>query len=392
MSEPLFAAGSPRESSRIAELLRQETVGGVLLLVATALALVAANNGSAYADLRDTVVGPASLHLDLSIGAWASDGLLALFFFLVGVELKREFVAGDLSDSRRAVLPIVAAVGGMVGPALIYLAVNHDGAVHGWAVPTATDIAFALAVLAVIGTHLPAGLRTFLLTLAVVDDLLAIAIIAFVYSNGIDIRLLGLAALPLLGFAALVRRGIQSWWLLLPLAGLTWALVHASGVHATVAGVLLGLTIPVLGSTGTAERFEHALRPLSAGFAVPVFAFFAAGVPLTGLGEAVRSPITVGVATGLVAGKTIGVFGTTWLAATFTQAELDDGLSWLDVLGVAVLGGIGFTVALLIGELAFDGGSPEATLGVLLGSAASAILAAAILGSRNRHYRRMAEN
>lgn len=392
MSEPLFGAGSPRESSRIAELLRQETVGGILLLVATALALVAANSGSAYAELRDTVVGPASLHLDLTIGAWASDGLLALFFFLVGIELKREFVAGDLSDPRRAVLPVVAAMGGMVAPAAIYLLVNRGGATHGWAVPTATDIAFALAVLAVIGTHLPAGLRTFLLTLAVVDDLLAIAIIAFVYSDGIDVRLLGLAALPLLAFAALVRRGIQAWWLLLPLAASTWALVHASGVHATVAGVLLGLTIPVLSATGTAERFEHALRPLSAGFAVPVFAFFAAGISLTGLSESVRSPITVGVAAGLVAGKTIGVLGTTWLTATFTRAELDDGLSWLDVLGVAVLSGMGFTVALLIGELAFDGGSPEATLGVLLGSAAAAILAAAILGSRNRHYRRMAEN
>jgi NhaA family Na+:H+ antiporter len=387
MTEPLFGAGSPRESSRIAELLRQETVGGILLLVATVLALVAANTGSAYVELRDTVVGPAALHLDLSIGAWASDGLLALFFFLVGVELKREFVAGDLSDPRRAVLPIVAAVGGMVVPAVVYVLINRGGAVHGWAVPTATDIAFALAVLAVIGTHLPAGLRTFLLTLAVVDDLLAIAIIAFVYADGIDLQMLGLAAVPLLAFAALVRRGVQSWWILLPLAGVTWALVHASGVHATVAGVLLGLTIPVLGQVRAAERLEHALRPLSAGLAVPVFAFFAAGIPLTGLGEAMRSPITVGVAIGLVAGKTIGVFGTTWLAATFTRAELAAGLSWLDVLGVAVLSGMGFTVALLIGELAFDGGSPQATLGVLLGSAASAVLAALILSARNRHYR-----
>jgi NhaA family Na+:H+ antiporter len=389
MSEPLFGAGSPRESSRIAELLRQETVGGMLLLIATALALIAANVGPGYEELRDTVVGPAALHLNLTIGAWASDGLLAIFFFLVGVELKREFVAGDLSDPRRAALPIVAAIGGMAAPAIVYLAVNRGGAIHGWAVPTATDIAFALAVLAVIGTHLPAGLRTFLLTLAVVDDLLAIAIIAVVYSDGIDLGMLALGLLPLLAFAALLRKGIQTWWILLPLALLTWFLVHASGVHATVAGVLLGLTIPVLGQSGATERIEHALRPVSAGLAVPVFAFFAAGIPLTGLGDAVRSPITVGVAAGLVAGKTIGVLGTTWLAATFTRAELDAGLSWLDVLGVAVLGGMGFTVALLIGELAFDGGSPEATLGVLLGSAASAILAAAILSSRNRHYRKL---
>jgi len=389
VSEPLFGAGSPRESSRIAELLRQETVGGILLLVATVLALIAANLSPTYAELRDTIVGPASLHLDLTVGAWASDGLLALFFFLVGVELKREFVAGDLSDPRRAALPIVAAVGGMIAPAAIYFLVNRGGAEHGWAVPTATDIAFALAVLAVIGTHLPTGLRTFLLTLAVVDDLLAIAIIAFVYSDGIDLRLLGLAALPLLAFAALVRRGIHAWWLLLPLAMITWALVHASGVHATVAGVLLGLSLPVREPTGATERIEHALRPLSAGFAVPVFAFFAAGIPLTGLSDDLASPITLGVAVGLVAGKTIGVFGTTWFAATFSHAQLDEGLSWLDVFGVAVLGGVGFTVALLIGELAFDGGSPQATLGVLIGSAASAILAALILSSRNRYYRRL---
>jgi NhaA family Na+:H+ antiporter len=387
MRERLFESGSPRESSRIAELLRQETVGGILLLAATTLALIAANTGDTYEQLRDTVIGPPSLHLDLSVGAWASDGLLALFFFLVGVELKREFVAGDLRDPRRAALPIVAAVGGMVVPAAIYVAVNRGGALHGWAVPTATDIAFALAVLAVIGTHLPTGLRTFLLTLAVVDDLLAIAIIALVYSDGIDLRLVAAAAVPLAVFGALVQRGVKAWWLLAPLAGLTWALVHASGIHATVAGVLLGLTIPVLGSSAGADRIEHALRPLSAGFAVPVFAFFAAGIPLTGLDDDLASPITLGVAVGLVAGKTIGVFGTTWLAASFTHAQLDDGLSWLDVFGVAVLGGVGFTVALLIGELAFDGGSPQATLGVLLGSAASAVLAALILSARNRHYR-----
>lgn len=389
MRERLFGSGSPRESSRIAELLRQETVGGVLLLFATALALLAANSGPEYERLRDTVVGPAALHLDLTIGGWASDGLLALFFFLVGVELKREFVAGDLRDPRRAMLPIAAAVGGMVVPAALYLFINRGGAVHGWAVPTATDIAFALAVLAVIGTHLPAGLRTFLLTLAVVDDLLAIAIIAVVYSDGIDLGLFAAAAAPLLAFGLLVRHGVRAWWILMPLAGLTWGLVHASGIHATVAGVLLGLTVPVLGRAAATDRIEHALRPLSAGFAVPVFAFFAAGIPLTGLGDDLASPVTLGVAIGLVAGKTVGVFGTTWLAASFTRAELDAGLRWVDVLGVAVLGGMGFTVALLIGELAFDGGSPQATLGVLAGSAVSALLAAVILGARNRHYRRL---
>jgi NhaA family Na+:H+ antiporter len=388
MSEPIFSPGSPRESSRIADLLRQETVGGVLILAATVVALVAANAGPTYARIRDTVVGPSALHLDLSLGTWATDGLLALFFFLVGVELKREFVAGDLRDPRRSVLPIAAAIGGMAAPAAVYLVVNRGGATGGWAVPTATDIAFALAVLAVFGSHLPTALRTFLLTVAVVDDLIAIAIIAFFYSQGIDLWFLAAAAVPLAAFAILLRLHIRAWWLLVPLAVLTWGFVHGSGIHATVAGVLLGLTVPVLGPAAASERMEHVLRPLSAGIAVPLFAFFAAGIPLDGLGHVLASPITLGVATGLLLGKTIGVLGTTWLVATFTHAELDEGLSWLDVLGVAVLGGVGFTVALLIGELAFDGGSPEATLGVLLGSALSASLAAAILTARNAHYRR----
>lgn len=389
MPDQLFEPGSPRESSRIAELLRQETVGGVLLLISTGLALLAANVGTTYARVRDTVVGPSSLHLDLSVGEWSADGLLALFFFLVGVELKREFVAGDLREPRRAVLPIVAAVGGMVVPAAVYLAINQGGAVQGWAIPMATDIAFALAVLAVIGTHLPVALRTFLLTLAVVDDLLAIVVIAVVFPQDIDLRYVLLAVLPLVAFGTLLRLRTRAWWLLLPLALLTWTLVHASGIHATVAGVALGLTVPVIGPAAASDRMEHLLRPLSAAVAVPVFAFFAAGISLDGLNGALLSPITVGVATGLLVGKTLGVFGTTWLTARFTHAELDEGLSWFDILGVSVLAGVGFTVALLIGQLAFSGGSSEATLGVLVGSAASAFLAGTILRARNAHYRRL---
>ena len=196
----LFARGSWPETSRIAELLRQETLGGVLLIGAALLALVAANVGDLYAEVRDTVVGPSALHLDLTLGTWAADGLLAVFFFVVGLELKREFVAGDLRDPRRAAIPIVAAVGGMVVPAAIYLAVNlgaDDGAARGWAIPTATDIAFALAVLAVISTHLPSALRTFLLTLAIVDDLLAITIIAFFYTDDLEVVWLLAALVPI---------------------------------------------------------------------------------------------------------------------------------------------------------------------------------------------------
>ena len=399
----LFARGSWPETSRIAELLRQETLGGVLLIGAALLALVAANVGDLYAEVRDTVVGPSALHLDLTLGTWASDGLLAIFFFVVGLELKREFVAGDLRDPRRAAIPIVAAVGGMVVPAAIYLAVNlgaDDGTARGWAIPTATDIAFALAVLAVISTHLPSGLRTFLLTLAIVDDLLAITIIAFFYTDDLEVVWLLAALVPIAAFAALVHRRVRAWWLLLPLAILAWGLVHASGVHATVAGVLLGFAVPVLrrdghDGPGLAEHFEHVFRPLSAAVAMPVFAFFSAGVALDGWDEfadALDHPITLGIVLGLVAGKTIGVFATTWLAATLTHAELDDDLSWWDVLGVAALGGIGFTVSLLIGELAFGIGSEadeHAKIGVLVGSLLAASAAAVVLRTRNRVYRRI---
>jgi NhaA family Na+:H+ antiporter len=406
----LFARGSTREATRIAAVLRKETVGGALLLAGTVLALVWANSpwSDSYASLRDLQVGPASLHLRLSLGSWAADGLLAVFFFVAGLELKREFVAGDLRDPRKAALPVAAAVGGMVVPALLYTAVNlraGDGALAGWAIPTATDIAFALAVLAVISTHLPSGLRTFLLTLAVVDDLLAITIIAVFYTSALAVTPLLLALVPLGLFTVLVQKRIRWWWLLLPLAVATWALVHASGVHATVAGVLLGFAVPVVRSRaaggpgagpGLAEHFEHRFRPVSAGFAVPVFAFFSAGVTvggLTGLRTAVTDSVALGIVVALVAGKAIGITAATWLVSRFTRAELDEELGWPDVVGLALLGGIGFTVSLLIGELAFGVGSARdehVKVGVLLGTLSAALLAAVVLRLRNRRYRRMA--
>ena len=399
----LFERGSWPEASRVVELFRQETIGGILLIGAAILALVAANLGDTYADIRDTVVGPSALHLDLSLGTWAADGLLAIFFFVVGLELKREFVAGDLRDPRRAMVPIIAAVGGVVLPAIIYLAVNvsvDDGAVRGWAIPTATDIAFALAVLAIISTHLPSALRTFLLTLAIVDDLVAITIIAFFFTDDLEIIWLLAALMPIVAFAALVQKRVTSWWLLVPLALAAWACVHASGVHATVAGVVLGFTVPVLlrngeDGRGLAEHLEHVVRPLSAAVAVPIFAFFSAGVSIDGwdeLAEALRDPITVGVVLGLVVGKTLGVLGATWLAATFTHARLDDDLSWWDVGGLSMLGGVGFTVSLLIGELAFGLGTEaddRAKVGVLVGSVVAATAAAVVLRARNRVYRRI---
>jgi NhaA family Na+:H+ antiporter len=258
----ILARGSWTETSRIAAVLRKETVGGALLVAATALAMVWANSplADAYTALRDYKVGPEALHLHLSLGTWAADGLLAIFFFVVGLELKREFVAGDLRDPRRAALPILAAVGGMVAPAVIFIAVNvnaGDGALRGWAIPTATDIAFALAVLAVISTHLPTALRTFLLTLAVVDDLFAVTIIAVFYTSDLHLAPLLGALLPLAAFTVAVQKRIRSWWLLLPLAAATWTLVHDSGVHATVAGVLLGF--------GSCDRAERDRRPRPGG-------------------------------------------------------------------------------------------------------------------------------
>lgn len=408
-AQSLFSRGSWAETSRVSEVLRKETVGGALLLFGAVVAMVWANSpwAESYSALRDLHVGTDSLglHLNLTLGTWAADGLLAIFFFVVGLELKREFVAGDLRDPRRAALPIAAAVGGMVVPALIFVAFTApvgDGAMSGWAIPTATDIAFAVAVLAVISTHLPAALRTFLLTLAVVDDLLAITVIAIFYTDDINVVALGLAAIPLALFAVCVQRRIRSLWLLLPLALATWALVHESGIHATVAGVLLGFTVPVLRSQaaggpdagpGLAEHFEHLIRPVSAGFAVPVFAFFAAGVTIGGLSgftAALADPVALGIVFGLVVGKVIGIFGTTRVLSAVTRASLDSALKWIDVFGIAMLAGIGFTVSLLIGELAYGPESDRGEhvkIGVLTGSLTAALLAAAVLRMRNRHYR-----
>ena len=405
----LFSRGSWSETRRVTEIFRKETVGGAVLLAAAAIALIWANSpwSESYHSLTALKVGTddIGLHLDLSLGKWAADGLLAIFFFVVGLELKREFVAGDLRDPARAALPIAAAVGGMVVPALIFVAFTAsvgDGATRGWAIPTATDIAFAVAVLAVISTHLPSALRTFLLTLAVVDDLLAISVIAVFYTDTIKLGALLLAMIPLAVFAVLVQRRIRSPWLLLPLALATWALVHESGVHATVAGVLLGFTVPVLRSAaaggpesgpGLAEHFEHVMRPISAGLAIPVFAFFAAGVSFggyDGLVTALRDPIAMGIVGGLVVGKTLGIFGTTRLMAAVTRASLDASLRWIDVFGVSMLAGIGFTVSLLIGDLAYGldpGRQAVVKVAVLTGSVLAAVLAAVVLRARNRHYR-----
>jgi Na+:H+ antiporter, NhaA family len=405
----ILGRGSWAEARRIADVLRKETIGGVLLLVGAVIALGWANSpwSDQYHALTEYRIGPAALHLDLPLATWAADGLLAIFFFVAGLELKREFVAGDLRDPRRAAVPVAAAVGGVIVPAIFYLVVNWGGAVKGWAIPTATDIAFALAVLAVVGRSLPSGLRTFLLTLAVVDDLLAIMIIAVFYTANLSVLPLLAALLPLGAFTCLVQRRVRSWWLLLPLAFAAWTLMHASGVHATVAGILLGFAVPVLtpahsaspghSAHGLAEHFEHRFRPLSAGFAVPVFALFSAGVTIggvDGLRSALTDPVAIGVIVGLVAGKPVGILAATWLTARFTRARMDAGLAWIDVAGLALLSGVGFTVSLLIGELAFGFGNERddhVKIAVLAGSLAAALIATVVLRARNRVYRRLRE-
>ncbi|MFP5348116.1 MAG: Na+/H+ antiporter NhaA [Actinomycetes bacterium] len=398
----LFSRPSWPEARLLAEALRTETVGGILLLAGAVVALLWANSPwrQGYQALRELTLGPASLHLALPLQAWAADGLLAVFFFVAGVELKRELVVGDLRDPRRAAVPVAAALAGVCLPALLYVALarTDPAALAGWAIPTATDIAFALAVLAVLGSHLPGALRAFLLTLAVVDDLVAIVIIAIFYSRDLSLASLLGALVPLVLFALAVQRRRTSWWLLVPLAVLTWALVHQSGVHATVAGVLLGLVVPVrlrAGETSSVgERLEHRLRPLSAGVAVPLFALFSAGVTLVGggLSAAVRDPVFLAVVVALVVGKAVGVLGGAWATARFTRAELDESLAWSDLAGVSLLAGIGFTVSLLIGELAFGAGSPRddaAKVAVLAGSLLAAVLASVVLRARNRVYRQL---
>jgi len=393
------------ERSRLLEALRQETVGGALLLGAAVLALVWANSPwrESYHALADTVVGPAALHLDLTLQTWAADGLLAVFFFVAGLELKHELVLGTLSRFSKAVVPVVAALAGMVVPALLYtgtfVAMGAPDAATGWGIPMATDIAFALAVLAVMGSKLPVALRAFLLTLAVVDDLGAIIVIAVFYSHGFEALPFLLAVLGLGLYWFLQQRRVDSWLVYVPLALVVWGLMHASGVHATVAGVALGLLTRVRPDPGEkeapADRYEHSVRPLSAGVCVPLFAFFSAGVTFVGLGgSAITEPVAVAIVVGLVVGKPLGVFGGAWTVARFTKASLSSSLRWADVMAVGILAGIGFTVSLLIDELAFEGDPARLTaskIGVLLASVIAAVLASVALASRRRAYAALAE-
>lgn len=411
-----LAKVSRREAARVTRILRNEFASGIAVMAAALLGFLAANSPLAgtYMAVRDFRIGPEALNLNLSLGAWAADGLLAVFFFMVGLELKREFVTGALSKFTTAIVPVAAAFGGVALPALIFLAFTFGtDAAHGWAIPTATDIAFAVAILGLIAPRIPTPLRIFLLTLAVVDDLIAISIIAIFYTSGVQFAFLALALLPLAVYAFLARRCAAwfadhrwaAWVILLPLGIVVWALVHESGVHATIAGVVLAFTVPVVtkprkrahqareadpegehASLDLAHLFGTRFGPLSSGFAVPVFAFFAAGVAVGGENRFPFDPIAFGIIAGLVIGKTVGISTTTWAILRFTRAELGGDASWREVIGVAALGGIGFTVSLLIADLSFTdpADADTARLAVMVASLIAAAVAAALLVRKPR--------
>jgi NhaA family Na+:H+ antiporter len=384
-----------RPLSEFARYLRTETTGGLILLGATAVALLWANSPlrDSYHALRDFRLGPEFLHLDLTIGDWAKDGLLALFFFVAGLELKRELVIGELSRFKQAVLPVVAAIGGMVVPALVALGVGWGtpGIERAWAIPVATDIAFALGVLALTASNLPSSARIFLLSLAVVDDLGAIVVIAVVFATGFDLVAVAVAVVALALYAFLQHRRVRTPWLYVPLALVTWVAVHSAGVHATVAGVALGLLTRVRADEGEAEapalRLEHRLQPWSAAVAVPLFALFAAGISVDGdsLGAVFTTALPLAVLAGLLGGKVVGILGASLLAVKLGVAEKPHGMGWRDLGALSVLGGVGFTVSLLIAELALPGDASElAKTAVLIASATASLLAAVLLLKRSR--------
>jgi NhaA family Na+:H+ antiporter len=388
-NRPLFfPKSSSDEETFIGKLLRQETVGGAVVLVAAVIAVIWANSpwADAYEELRHLQVGP------LDVQHWAADGALTLFFYVAGLELKREFVVGSLRKPSDALVPISAAACGVMVPALVYVAINAtmaEGRLQGWAIPAATDIAFALAVLAVVGSRLPNPLRIFLLTLAVVDDLIVIVIIAAFYTAELHLVWLGLTVVGLAVFALLQKYRGESWLWYVPLSIAIWWCMHESGIHATIAGVAMGLLTRVKLDPGEkaspAVRLEHTLTPFSAGVAVPFFALMSAGVAVRGGGELLTDPVVIGVVLGLVIGKPVGVMAGAWGATRFTRAELNPELSWRDIAGVAVLAGVGFTVALLVAELSFAQDEAEAAkTAVLLGSVIAAALAALLLRRRSK--------
>ncbi len=381
-----------RRRVRTTQWVTTEITSGMLLIVGAAIALLWANSPmrDSYHALSAFHIGPEALHLNLSLAHWASDGLLAIFFFVVGVELKHEMVLGSLRNPREAAVPVIAAISGMLVPALLFTAViltiGTRDELQGWAIPTATDIAFALAVLAIFGRGLPRALRTFLLTLAVVDDLLAIIVIAVFYTASLHFGMLGISLAFVALFAYTARARAPRWYVLVPIAVCAWGFMHASGIHATIAGVLLGLSVPARKVWG--ERmsrtvfYERKMHPLSSAIVLPIFAFFSAGVTIVDdFAEVVVQPVVLAIVLGLVFGKVIGVLGIASLITRFTPLRLPDAVGVRDLLPIGLLCGIGFTVSLLIAELSFSdaGHISGAKIAVLMGSVIAAVLGAFML-------------
>ena len=389
------------------EFLETETAGGLALLVATAAALIWVNApfGDSYEEwwARELTLGFGDASITESLRHWINDALMAIFFFVVGLEIKRELVKGELRDPRTAALPVVAALGGMVVPALLYAAFNAGGeGSAGWGIPMATDIAFVIGLLALFGDRVSTSLKLFLLSLAIVDDIGAIVVIAAFYSEAIHFGWL-LGAMGLLGVTILFRaKRVVSTPLYLALGALVWLLTFESGVHATIAGVALGLATPARPfdpaaratpdqeddlPTSPADRLIHLLHPYSSFVVVPLFALANAGIPisLSGLGDAFSAPVAQGVVAGLVLGKLVGISLFSWLAVRLRVATMPADASPLQLVGVAALGGVGFTVSLFIAGLAFGGELAEsARIGILVASAIAAALGSAILSSAPR--------
>ncbi|EPJ8754884.1 MULTISPECIES: Na+/H+ antiporter NhaA [Pseudomonas] len=378
-----------------------EAASGLLLIAAAVLALIINNSPLSYlySGLLDVPVAVqvGALNIAKPLLLWINDGLMALFFLLIGLEVKREVVDGHLSKPAQVILPATAAVGGMVVPALIYWFINRDNpaAVAGWAIPTATDIAFALGVLALLGKRVPVSLKLFLMTLAIIDDLGAIIVIALFYSGTLSSVSLLLAAACLVALVAMNRLGVVKLGPYMIVGLILWVCVLKSGVHATLAGVALALCIPLRtrnAETSPLLSLEHALHPWVAYAILPIFAFANAGVSLAGMSvDSFTHPVPMGIAVGLLLGKTVGVFGLTWLAVKLRMAALPEGAGWGQILGVAILCGIGFTMSLFVGSLAFAPGSSDYAgmdrMGILTGSFFAAVIGYAVIAMASRKTR-----
>lgn len=377
--------------NKIQEFMKFDASSGLVLMAMTVLALIAANTGLSglYNGFLETNVrlGIGGFEISKPAVLWINDGLMAIFFFLVGLEIKREVLMGELSSIDKASLPIMAAIGGMAGPGLVFVYLNWGSAatLNGWAIPAATDIAFALGILALLGSRVPVSLKVFLLAIAIIDDLGAIMIIAVFYSSELSVNALTLSMLAFVVAVALNRMGVQRIAPYLIIGVFMWVMVLKSGVHATLAGVLIAMTIPLKAKEGDKSllyRMEHGLHPWVAFLILPIFAFSNAGVSLTGIEmNDLLEPLPLGIALGLFFGKQIGVFGVTYLLVKSGLSRLPKGMNWQHVYGIACLTGVGFTMSLFIGSLAFNNIEMmnSVRLGVLSGSIMSGILGFAVL-------------